>query len=457
MKTTITKLRAAVFILAGTAFIQPISAQDTTKFVPGGGIWGVTFGDYAYKTHNDSLQRGGGNVQYRGYNPLNTNNTTNAQSNGFQVRRIYLGYDYQVAPNLSTVLVLANEQNYDASGKNTVYVKYANVKWSNIFKGSDLVIGQYQTASFSSAFQTSPLWGYRAVERTLLDQHAIDNSTDLGASLQGHIYDLQGAENPAKPNFIGYALQVGNNNGAVPNASNYKKGRLNVYGTFLSQKLTVGLYGDYAISQQAPVQTANTTLKAYASYGTEWYRIGVEAFEQINEHSDIYIKDSAGVYTYIKKTNIPSTSTVTKNGVQAGFSVYASAQIVKNKLSAFARYDIYTPDLNFQKNAYYTQVANNIKGSNLSTATFYQQNFVTAGIDYAVTPVFHIIPNIWYNGYSTSPYNGATEVLTLTKSGVETTDHAASSAIQNNYDFVWRVTFSYVFNSTKNINRNSIN
>src|ERR1035437_5468963 len=228
-----------------------LAAQDT-EFKPSGNLWGYVFGDYANKAHNDTLGRGGKNVQYAGTNSLASNNTGNAQeantqTNAFQIRRMYLGYDYKFAPNFSAQVVLANEQNYDASGlalvtsttpntltttngKNTVYVKYVNVKCSNIFKlkNTDIVLGQYQTASFATANGTEPLWAYRSVERTIMDLHNTDGSTDLGASLQGKIWSQQ-APDSTKPMFIGYYLQAGNNNGAVPNASNNKKGRVNVF------------------------------------------------------------------------------------------------------------------------------------------------------------------------------------------------------------------------------------
>ena len=455
-KITITKFVLSAAI--GLGSLSNINAQESTatpnEFVPSGGIWGVVFGDYAFKNANDSLQRGGGNVQYKGYSSLNSNNTTNAQSDGFQIRRAYLGYDYQIAPKVSTVLVLANEQNLDASGKNTVYLKYANVKINDIFKGSDLVIGQLQTAAYSSAFNTSPLWGYRSVERTLLDQHNIDNSTDLGVSLQGQIYDFKSAAE--KPSFLGYVAQVGNGNGALPNGSNYKKVRLNLYGTFLSQSLTVGFYTDYSLLQQSPYQKANTTLKAYVNYSTKRFKVGAEVFEQINEHSDKFVSDSATNYVYVNTKKLAVTY---KNGVQAGLSVFASAQILPEKLSAFARYDIYTPDLNFQKGVTYQSVASNIQGSNFSTATFYQQNFITAGLDYSITPQLHVLPNVWYNGYTTTGYDSP-ELLTLaagSSSKIVANDRANSSTVKNNYDLVWRLTFSFVFNSTKNISRNAIN
>src|SRR5665213_1046488 len=111
-----------------------LKAQDA-DFKPSGNVYGYVFGDYAYKTHNDTLSRGGGNVQYKTPTSLVSGNTVSAtnpapaniQTNAFQIRRVYLGYDYQFAPNLTASVLLAHEQNLDANGNNTMYLKYANV------------------------------------------------------------------------------------------------------------------------------------------------------------------------------------------------------------------------------------------------------------------------------------------------------------------------------------------
>src|ERR1035437_2122983 len=87
--------------LALGTFGNYLSAQD--DFKPSGNLYGYVFGDYANKMNNDTLQRGGGNVQYKGTTPLITNNVqsatnsqaVNTQTNSFQIRRMYLGYDYK--------------------------------------------------------------------------------------------------------------------------------------------------------------------------------------------------------------------------------------------------------------------------------------------------------------------------------------------------------------------------
>ena len=72
---------------------------------PGSGrIWGYAFGDYYYKSHSDSLNRGGSN-QYSGIQQ---------GRNTFQVRRSYLGYEYKISKKFSAELLLAAEDNFPA-------------------------------------------------------------------------------------------------------------------------------------------------------------------------------------------------------------------------------------------------------------------------------------------------------------------------------------------------------
>ncbi|MFI5163849.1 MAG: hypothetical protein ACHQHP_01235 [Bacteroidia bacterium] len=450
MKITGRILTIAIFI----ALNDYINAQDNTTadFKPSGNLWGQIFGDWANKFQNDTLSRGGGNVQYRGTSALNSSNTVantpvpaNVQTNGFQMRRIYLGYDYKFAPNFAAQVVLANEQNVDGGGKNTMYVKYANVKCLNIFKlkNTDLVLGQYLPCAFATLFGTEPSWAYRSVERTIIDMHNIDGGTDLGASLQGKAWSQKVADS-LKPTFIGYYLQVGNNNAAVPNASNFKKGRVNVYVAALQQKLTIGLYGDYLVQQLSPYKTSNMTMKAYASYTMDWFRIGFEFFQQTNKNSDISIAYANGKVAAGAKND-------TTSGTQMGWSVFASGRIIKNKLNIFARYDMYNPDTkyntsNVYSKAYFAVQNSGSAGALNPTTTFYNQSFINAGLDWTPTARFHIMPNIWVNNYKT--------MMSTTLPGGTT---EFSSRVQNDKDVVYRITFCFFFNANKKVSGNGMN
>ena len=104
------------------------NAQDSTKadFKPSGKLWGYAFGDYAYKLHADSAKRG--SVQY---------SRLPKDYNSFNLRRVYLGYDYQFSPNISSQLLLAHESTFEASSSNPDVLTDNN---RSVYIGGELVI-----------------------------------------------------------------------------------------------------------------------------------------------------------------------------------------------------------------------------------------------------------------------------------------------------------------------------
>src|SRR5580698_1030784 len=101
-------LLIAAFVFLTTASQAQVFVNNDSAFKAGtpnaGRVWGYAFGDFYYKPHSDSLNRGGSN-QYTGI----------PQSrNAFQFRRIYLGYDFNLNNRLSTELLLAAEDNFPA-------------------------------------------------------------------------------------------------------------------------------------------------------------------------------------------------------------------------------------------------------------------------------------------------------------------------------------------------------
>ncbi len=85
-----------------------------------------------------------------------------ADSRLFQLRRVYLGYNYEISRKLSAEILLAAEDdvypgsvgnqtnNGDVLSDNKLapYLKLANIRWKNIFRGTDLVFGQVATPAF---------------------------------------------------------------------------------------------------------------------------------------------------------------------------------------------------------------------------------------------------------------------------------------------------------------------
>src|SRR2546421_9384542 len=160
MKTILRSI-AAVFLViffaerSAAQVAQPVS---DSAFKPSGKLWGYAFGDFYYKAHADAQNRGGSN-QYTGIEQ---------SRNSFQFRRIYLGYSYDITRKFSAEMLLAAEDNITTSAgatsgdlltnnKLTYYIKLANIRWKNIWKGTDLVVGQVATPAFPLLSET--IWG----------------------------------------------------------------------------------------------------------------------------------------------------------------------------------------------------------------------------------------------------------------------------------------------------------
>jgi hypothetical protein len=415
MKTkTSTKLMLG---LAGSLLaIGSLKAQTT----PGGKLWGYAFGDYAYSMHGDSAGRGNG-IQYKGLG--SASNTAN-NLNAWEIRRAYLGYDYTINDKFSATVLLAYEGNVDGSGNRTMYFKNGYFTWKSIFKGSNLIVGQQPTCSFATAGQTEALWGYRSIEKTLLDMRGIDGSTDMGISLAGHLWTKDTGK---MSSYIGYNVMMGDNakNSPVPvfstaGAANSstdkdKKFRFNVYGSLMQNQLTIGFYTDIINYGNVPYkksstvfQSATQTIKFYAAYNTKAFGVGFEYFMQSNTNGELTMN-----------TTTPASND-TSSATQSGMSIFAHAAIITDKLSIFARYDMYNPDTkySFSSTVFYT--------SRLQAANTYTESFITAGLDWTPTTdkKVHIMPNIWYDGIS----NG----------------FGADKLKSDNY-MVARLTFYYIF------------
>jgi hypothetical protein len=380
-----------------------------------GRIWGYMFGDYYFKSHSDSLSRGGSN-QYTGIPKTRS---------AFQFRRIYLGYDYNITSKFSAELLLAAEDNFPAgqpvgqttangdqtqNNKLTFYIKLANIRWKNIWKGTDLVVGQVATPAFP--LLSERIWAYRSIERTISDIRRTP-SYDLGAALQGKF--------DAKGNY-GYNLMVGNGSSAKPEGDNFKWFYGDVFAMFMDKKLIFDVYADYERLTWTPaLHHSRQMLKGYIAYNTPALTVGAEGF--INS-----MKND------ITATKIAGGTDLLDNAAK-GLSLYVHGNIIPNKLRFFARYDMFNPNSKVDNSKYskYGQTTGNYNDNSYSptlvagalTATgdeTYKQSFITGGLDFTPAKNVHFMPNIWYNHYNTQ---------LATKNG--------------DYDMVYRMTFYYVF------------
>jgi len=382
-------------------------------------LWGYGFGDLYYAPHVDATNRG----------PETMYNGVPQNRNAFQFRRLYLGYDYDINSKFAAEVLLASEPNANTGvngatsiqngdnlvdGKMAFWIKNFNIRVRNIWKGTDVVVGEMGTPGFAlnpgnpnnlnaPSSLSEQTWGYRFIEKTITDFHK-NNSYDVGAALQGTF-------DPDTRNF-GYVFMVGNNStssllsAANANTGFYKIFYFDLWGKFLNKKLYVDLYADYAPTAAATANIGgqnHSIKKIFAAYNFGPATLGVEAYTQ--------------QFTNGVNSGVFGPQNATANGL----SVWVRGDLSK-QFSWFARYDSYNPYTSYDAGTTYT--VNTNYGSYTPT---YKETFITAGLDFQPAPKVHFSPNVWYVGYS--------DQRASTTTGYVANDHA----------LVLRATFYYTF------------
>jgi len=385
----------SAFLCFGLFLSSSLKAQFTmnsdSAFKAGspnsGKLWGYMFGDYYVKGQADSLNRGSSS-QYSGV-PKNRN--------AFQIRRLYLGYNYNITKKFAAeVLLEAAPGEGLTDTKLAFYVKLANLRIKDLWKGTDLILGQVGTPGFSMS--SEPIWGYRSIEKTVIDIRGTP-SYDMGASLQGKF-------DPKTGNF-GYDLMVGNGTGAKPEGDNFKWLYGDIWGKFFDKKLYVNFYTDYeGMSPVAGMKHSRSMIKGFVAYTVPTFTLGVEAYSNHLKNDD-------------QATEISSGSVDVLSVNATGLSIFARGTLVKDKLNFFARTDFFNPD-NKIDNSKYNKYVGNTGGYNDPST---KENFITAGLDYTPMKNVHLMPNLWLNHYKNQGF---------------ATKYDAS-------DVVYRLTFYFVF------------
>jgi hypothetical protein len=381
-------IAVALSLFSVNTFAQD-SLKTKTDFKPFGKIWGYAFGDYAYKLHADAEKRG--SIQY---------SKLPEDYNSFNFRRIYLGYDYQFSPNISSQFLLAHESTAEANtsnpdvltnGNRAMYIKAMNIRFKNVIPRATIIAGQQATPTFATLVDA--VWGYRSIEKSIADQRGISSSTDLGVAVSGKI---------GKNENVGYDVMLGNNNGAKVENNDFKKLYTSVYAYFFDKKLVV--QGNYEVGRTAlnPVEKNFSTLKAFIAFKTATTTIGVDAFKQLQTNNSSYLQGT--------------TDTASIDAQPSGISFFITQELKKDKLNFFARFDVYDPDSKFNADNKYIGSYNSSK-----------ESFATIGLDFTPYKNVHIMPNIWFDHF----HNKLPD---------------ATGKLKNDYDLEGRITLYFLFN-----------
>lgn len=416
--------------------VTPHESPDSTR----GHFWGYMFGSYYTKLHADSLQRG--NTQYA---------RVPTGSNAFSLQRIYLGYDYFFNKQFSVHAVIASEEsaddNYvsaptvDPKNNRSFYLKYANMEWANMFNtGLKLTVGADPTPSF--AITEEPFWGYRSIDRTIMDMKGITSSNDFGANIGGKIWtkkDDMGIENAC----VGFNFMVGNGTGSQPDLFDFPTYTVwhkyygDIYVKLLNDKLVLDLFGDGRTVDWSKVPGEAHDMHQYIltgriflGYKTKNFNISAEYFQQTQYNMLSIVSGPSG-------SGIPIQGDTTNN-VQSGFSVMGAVVLMRDKnttapkLSLFARYDGFNPCVNYNPNYIYLPGGMYINSTNYELNNPITESYFVLGFDYQPIKQIHLMPNIWYDGITTRQYNTTTPI-------------PATAIEKSDYDLVARITFYYQF------------
>ncbi len=278
----------------------------------------------------------------------------NKDINGWQFRRIYITTDYTINDDFSTRFRLEADQGaLSTNNKIIPFVKDAWLKWKNIFSGSDLIVGISPTPAYEIS---EGAWGYRSLEKTIMDYFGIVPSRDLGIDLKGKI-DEKGVAN--------YWLKIGDNTGNSPESNKYKR----FYGQLQfkpSDDLLLTVYGDFA-SQPQKRDPFDGTLKNNSAF----VAAGFISYKQSNRFA-------LGLEGFIKsqQNNYSSTGAAASLGSQTGFgiSIWGKASLTEN-IGIVGRYDSFDSNTN-------------------SSAINDRQGLIIGAIDFKVVPKVSIMPGI---------------------------------------------------------------
>lgn len=366
------------------------SIQSKNDFKDTGKIWGYVFGDYAYKLHADAEKRG--NIQYSRL-PQNYSS--------FNIRRVYIGYDYPFSPNVSSQFVLAYESGSEAHQGNRdeltdnhrgVYIKAMNIRFKNVIPHATIVAGQQARPTPSFATSGDPVWGYRSIEKAITDLRGISSTYDLGVGIFGKI---------GKNENVGYDLMVGNNNKAKIENNNFKKLYTSLFSYFLNKKLLIHGNYEYGTATNEPVRKSLSTIKGLIAYQSKQTTVAIEVFQQLQTNNSAHLKGSDTAYA---------------NGQSSGISFYVTQRLKKDQLKSFARIEWYDPDTRFNSGNHYIGFYN-----------IHKECFAVIGLDWIPYENVHIMPNLWCDQFKSK------FISTSVKQ-------------RNDYDLAARITLYFLFN-----------
>ena len=387
MQKNLLLLAVGLFCVTGSAFSQM-------------SFNGYMFGDYYYNVTRDPVF----NVKAPGNSALNSAAPGAESMQAFQFRRIYLTMDDNMSEMFSARLRFEADQAATpgatapaagsssdelVSGKMAPFVKEAWIAWKNVFAGSTLTFGNQLTPGFAISEAN---WGFRFLEKTIMDQKGLVGAVDLGISLRGKL---------TSDGMLNYWLMIGNNSGSglstgpssgtIPENNKYKRYYADIQ--YLPNAMWMATaYVDYAdaadiqnLTKTALVGNSTLTEAVYVGYGRSTLTASVPT--QTNIGAEGFIQQQTNGYTS------SSGSLSTRNVL--GYWVYGVYYFVPD-WGVVLRYDSFDPN---------TGSDNAAKGDS--------RHYGLGGLVYKPDKNVFISPNVIWESYET-PVGGASIKSSLT-------------------------------------------
>lgn len=263
--------------------------------------------------------------------------------NEFEITRARVGYEYAFNRNLSTRIM------YEASGN---YLREGFVKWDNLFPQHSLTFGLMKTEATKL---TEKLWGYRSLDKMMLDRIGFLQTYDKGVELSG------------KMDAMYYNVMVGNGAGSGPETNKLKK-IYTSFGMWLDKSSVVDVYVDF---ENVVPNKSSLTTKLFYGMNSRTMAFGFEGFYRIDKNFAV--------------------EKVKRNRTPLGASIFSWMELMP-ETRGVVRVDFLDQD--------FSNATPKVKGLTPASATYrepsYRQLYLNVGIDFTPIPEVHFIPNIVY-------------------------------------------------------------
>ncbi len=309
------------------------------------------------------------------YYNLNNHNSLARDQNAFQFRRIYFTFENTFTKNIKIRFRLeANHDSFGSSNKLNPYIKHAYLEWANLIPHHKLYLGIAETNAFKNAER---YWGYRSIEKTILDLNKLNASADMGIALKGDL-----------GNLAHHWLTI--HNGTGYGSSEVDKFKKFGYALWLTPVKGLILEGYFEYEKQDP-QTGSHQyarnyfhssgyhmMKGFIGYNAPSFTLGAEAFIRTNKESGA----------------VDANGSIKVDVKYHGFSLFGSWNTPIPKVKLFGRYDYYDP--NVDDNVYVSQSKNGIDDEHV---------LLIGGLDFNPKGNVHIMPNIMIKRFTQSGKN----------------------------------------------------